>query len=407
VTLWLVSLRLALGSLNRARLRSALTTLGILIGIASVVVVVAIGRGAREQVGDSIGSLGSNVIYVFSRPVAKSGARSDASAMGVSVDDAAAIGQEAGSIDAVTVYSSATRQVVTAYANASTSVVGADRNYLSVRGYSLTAGRNFTESEETHGARVALIGATAQQKLFGSDDPVGQTLRIGKHPYRVVGLLSPKGASPFGDDQDDRIVMPVSSWRSRISPETGRRVHMIMGSAKTAAHAEQAKAQVEAILRQRHRIAEGEEADFRVASQDEFRQTQEGIVRILSLLLVSVAAVSLFVGGVGVMNIMLVNVTERQQEIGIRMAIGAKRRDIEIQFLVEALVLSILGGAAGLVLAIGIIVAIQRGLGWAMSLSWDAIAAAILTSLIVGFVFGFLPARRAAMLEPMEALRHE
>jgi putative ABC transport system permease protein len=201
--------------------------------------------------------------------------------------------------------------------------------------------------------------------------------------------------------------MPVSSWRSRISPETGRRVHMIMGSAKTAAHAEQAKAQVEAILRQRHRIAEGEEADFRVASQDEFRQTQEGIVRILSLLLVSVAAVSLFVGGVGVMNIMLVNVTERQQEIGIRMAIGAKRRDIEIQFLVEALVLSILGGAAGLVLAIGIIVAIQRGLGWAMSLSWDAIAAAILTSLIVGFVFGFLPARRAAMLEPMEALRHE
>jgi putative ABC transport system permease protein len=275
-----------------------------------------------------------------------------------------------------------------------------------VRGFSVQRGRMFTESEELIKAKVCLIGPNSAQALFGSADPVGRYVRIGRHAFQIVGMTAPKGQSPF-EDQDDRILMPIGSWRSRVSPTLGRRVQLIMATAKSAAEVGHAERQIEAILRQRHGVAEGEESDFRVRTQEAFRESQEAIFRILSILLLSVAAVALFSGGVGVMNIMLVSVTERTREIGIRMAIGARGQDIQLQFLAEAVALTALGGLAGIAVATGVMHLMRRTLGWSMQLSPEAVAVAVLTSFAVGLVFGFLPARRAASLDPIEALRHE
>jgi putative ABC transport system permease protein len=285
--------------------------------------------------------------------------------------------------------------------------MGTDLSYFPVRGFELAAGRLWTLAEERAKARVCLLGPATANRLFGSADPIGRTLRIGKHPYVVLGTLVAKGQSPFGQDQDDRIMMPVGTWRAHVSPTLGHRVHMLMASARGFDHAEPAVHEIESILRQRHHVLEWGEADFVVRSQEQFREIQERIVRVLSVLLLSVAAVSLFVGGVGVMNIMLVTVTERRREIGIRMAVGARSRDVQAQFLVESVTLTAVGGAAGLGLAGMLVAGARFGLGWDMTLGPAAVVVAVGTSLFVGVVFGFLPARRAALVEPMEALRHE
>lgn len=402
------AIRLALVALWRAPLRSLLTVLGILVGIASVVVVTALGEGASGSIGGRLESLGSNVVYVFDTPRAKSGVkRARGSAAGLTDADAEAIRREAPAVAEVSVFTSTTTQVMTAFANARTQVMGIDLAYFPVRGFELATGRIWTLAEERSKARVCMIGPSAAQKLFGSADPIGRTVRVGKHPYSVVGTLVSKGQSPFGDDQDDRIMMPIGTWRAHVSPTLGNRVHMIMASAKGFERADEAVREIESLLRQRHRIAEQNEADFVVRSQEQFRETQDRILRVLSLLLLSVAAVALFVGGVGVMNIMLVTVTERRREIGVRMALGARPRDIQLQFLVEAVTLTALGGALGLTLAALLVAAAHFGFGWSMRLGPGAVALAVGTSLLVGLVFGFLPARRAADIEPMEALRHE
>jgi putative ABC transport system permease protein len=403
--LLLASLRMALGSLRRAVLRSTLTALGILIGIAAVVVVTALATGARERIGSQIQSLGSNLLFVFNQPTAKSGARVVVS-QGLTDGDAEAIRREAGAIDQVAVYSDLKAQVVSELGNTKTDVMGVDRHYFAVRSFSVQRGRMFTESEELIKAKVCLIGPNAAQALFGSTDPVGRYVRIGRHAFQIVGMTAPKGQSPF-EDQDDRILMPIGTWRSRVSPTLGRRVQLIMATAKSAAEVGQAERQIDAILRQRHRVAESEEPDFRLRTQEAFRESQEAIFRILSILLLSVAAVALFSGGVGVMNIMLVSVTERTREIGIRMAIGARRQDIQLQFLAEAVALTALGGLAGIAVATGVMHLMRRTLGWSMQLSPEAVAVAVATSFAVGLIFGFLPARRAAALDPIEALRHE
>ncbi|HVW27659.1 MAG TPA: ABC transporter permease [Polyangiaceae bacterium] len=405
---FLAAVRVALVALLRSPLRSVLTVLGILVGIAAVVVVTALGEGASGRIGGQIESLGSNVVYVFDVPKARSGAkRARGSAAGLTDADAEAIRRDATAVADVSVFTSSTTQVMTAFANGKTQIVGADLFYFPVRGFELAAGRLWTHAEERSKARVCLIGPSASAKLFGNVDPIGRTLRIGRNPYRVIGTLVPKGQSPFGDDQDDRILMPVGTWRGHVSPTMGNRVHMIMASAKGFERADQAVQEIDAIMRQRHRIREGNVADFVVGSQEQFRATQERVLKVLSLLLLSVAAVALFVGGVGVMNIMLVTVTERRREIGIRMALGAQPRDIQLQFLVEAVTLTALGGALGLALAGSLVAAARYGFGWAMSVGPAAVLLAIGTSLFVGLVFGFLPARRAAHVEPMEALRHE
>jgi putative ABC transport system permease protein len=408
MTMLFASIRAAFSALFRARLRSALTVLGILVGIAAVVVVVALGEGASGSIGGRIESLGSNVVYVFNQPLTRSGPRrAMGSFAGLSDDDAEAVRRDAGNVANVTVFSSTMTQVSTSFGNSKTSIMGTDLSYFPVRGFELATGRLWTATEEHAKARVCLLGPVAVANTFGAADPLGRTLRIGKHPYTVIGTLVSKGQSPFGEDQDDRVVMPIGTWRARVSPTRGKRVHMIMASARGFERAEAAVQEIEAILRQRHHIVEGGEADFVVRSQEQFRKMQERIVGVLSLLLLSVAAVSLFVGGVGVMNIMLVTVTERRREIGTRMAVGARPRDVQLQFLIEAVVLTIAGGFFGLAIALGVVFAARHGLGWQMRVGPGAVLVAVGTSLAVGFVFGFLPARRASQVEPMEALRHE
>lgn len=398
------SVRLALAALSRSKLRSALTTLGILIGIAAVVVVTALGRGARERIGSQIESLGSNLLFVWSRPVTKSGVRT--APVGLTDQDALAIRREATAIEKVAVYSDVKMSVQSEYGNDRIQVIGVNLDYMPVRAYEVQGGRAWTESEQLVKAKVCLIGKTASEKLFGDVDPIGRYIRVGRYPFRVIGTLVPKGQSPF-EDQDDRILMPIGSWRSRVNPTLGQRVQLVMATAKSAEHTDAAVRQVTAILRQRHRITEGDEEDFQVRTQEAFRKSQEAIYGVLTMLLMSVAAVSLFVGGVGVMNIMLVSVTERTREIGIRMAIGAQKADIQLQFLAEAIMLTAIGGLGGIALALGIIELIKSTLGWNMNLGADSVGVALGTSVVVGVLFGFLPARRAAALDPIEALRHE
>ncbi|MBX3126764.1 MAG: ABC transporter permease [Polyangiaceae bacterium] len=398
---------MAMRSLLSAGGRSALTSLGILIGIAAVVVVTALGTGARQNVADQIQSLGQNLIFVFYQPVAKSGARGvRGGGGGLSDRDARAIAREAPAVEESSVYSDVRTQVVSEVGNARVQIVGADVNYFRVRGFRVAQGREFTESEQQTKAKVALIGQTAIDKLFPGLDPVGRYLRIGKHPYRVIGTLQPKGQSPF-EDQDDRIIMPIGSWRARVAPTRGDRVQLVLVTAKSAHQIPAATRQIDAILRQRRGFVEGEEPDFRIRTQDEFQRSQDAIFGILTALLIGVATISLFVGGVGVMNIMLVSVTERTREIGIRMAIGARPADIQLQFLVEAVTITLFGGVMGTALAVGVIELLKAQLGWSMALSPSAVGVALVTSLVVGVTFGFWPARRAATLDPIEALRHE
>lgn len=399
---------MAVRALVRQRLRTGLTSLGILIGIAAVVVVVSLGQGTREKVGSQLQSLGSNVIYVFAQPTAKSGLRTtDSIPEGLTVDDAAAIRDAVSAAAAVTVFTSMRMPIQSEFANDQVDIVGSDEHYVTVRGYALTAGRDLTAEEVRTKDKVALIGATVREKLFGGTDPIGRQVRIGRHGYRVVGLLESKGQSPFGADQDDRVVIPVGTWFARISPGIGKQVQIIITSAKDLSVVGQVEREITALMRQRHSIAEDEEEDFTVRTQKQFQETQDSIYRVLSLLLLSVAAVSLFVGGVGVMNILLVSVNERKREIGIRMAIGAKASDIRLQFMVEAMVLTLLGGTLGLLVALAAIVGLQGPFGGLLSFDWSAVGVAIGTSMVLGLVFGLLPAHRAAKLDPIEALRHE
>jgi putative ABC transport system permease protein len=399
------AIRLAFGAIARNKLRAGLTVLGIFIGITAVVIVTAAASTTSAAVGGEIDSFAANGLFVWPRPVQASGARSKSIGR-LTEADGHALQHEAVSVGGVAPFLSTQGQVVYGDKNWATFITGTTLAYFPIRRYTLGSGASWTESDELLKTKVCVIGPTVASHLFGTEDAVGRTVRIGRSPYAVVGVLAPRGTSPFGDDQDDRVVMPIGSFRARVMHTSPGRADQLIVSATSDHTVNRAKSQIENILRQRHRVEPGRE-DFEVSSQADLRESTEAIMATLSALLLSVAAVSLFVGGIGVMNIMLVSVAERTREIGIRMSIGARERDILVQFLVEAVALSMIGGLLGILAGSAITLAIGRILSSAVAPSATALAVAVATSIGIGTVFGFLPAWRAAKLDPIAALRVE
>jgi putative ABC transport system permease protein len=396
---------LALGTISRNKTRAFLTVLGIFVGIAAVVIVTAAATTTSANIGSEIDSMAANALFVFPQPVQASGAK--AKVVGrLTEADGRAILRESVSVSGVAPFLATNAQVVYADKNWSTTVIGTTLAYFPIRRFAIGTGTTWTETDELLKTKVCVVGKTVAANLFGSEDPVGRVVRIGRAPTVVVGVLAPRGASLMGDDQDDRVMMPIGSFRARVRPTSPGRADQLMISATSENTTGRAKDQVESILRQRHGMQPGHE-DFVVRSQAEMREKTEAVMATLAALLLSVAGISLLVGGIGVMNIMLISVAERTREIGIRMSIGARERDILVQFLVEAVTLTMLGGILGIVFGSAVTVAVGRALSSPMVPSPQALGVAVVTSVAIGTVFGFLPAYRAAKLDPIAALRVE
>ena len=404
----LVGIRLALRAVRRNMLRAALTVLGILIGVASVVSITALGAGARDAMGDKIAGLGSNFIVVFPRSSAVSGAHgAQGSGKRLSDDDARAIEREAVSVKSVAPFLGLQAQVVFGDRNWLTGINGTTTSILEIGNWQVEHGEMWTEHDEATKAKVCVLGATVARNLFGSGEAVGQTIRLGRYPYRVLGVFKAKGQGPFGGDQDDVAMMPIGSMRARILKTPPGFAGILLVSATSAETTDRAMAQVRSILSQRHGITGDREPDFDMHSQKDIQEKQSLIFNVVTALLVIIAGISLLVGGIGVMNIMLVSVTERTREIGIRMAIGAREGDILTQFLVEAVVLAVLGGVIGAALGTVVVAVAAQQLGWPMFVNPTALLISLTVSGLTGVCFGFFPARRAAKLDPILALHHE
>ncbi|HVJ94397.1 MAG TPA: ABC transporter permease [Labilithrix sp.] len=404
----IAGIRLAIVSIFRSTLRASLTILGILIAVAAVVTVTALGAGARDKVASQIQNMGSNVIMVAPQSAAASGAKGALGAGArLTEDDGTAIAREAVSVVAVAPVLRTRAQVVAGEKNWSAQVIGSTRSFFPVRSWRVARGAEWDEHDEATKAKVCVLGTTVATKLFGSEDPVGRSIRIDRHSWRVLGVLESKGEAPFGGDQDNMVLIPIGSMRGRVMRTPPGFAGVLLISAASAETTQRAVHQIDSILRQRHHIEADREPDFWIRTQQEFQAMQTSIYSLLTVLLVLIAGVSLIVGGIGVMNIMLVSVTERTREIGIRMAIGARARDIMTQFLAEAVALALIGGVAGAVTGLGIIRFLAETFSWPMKLDPVALTIAVLTSALTGIAFGFFPARRAATLDPIVALRHE
>jgi len=403
--------RVALRALAINKLRSALTMLGIVIGVGAVIVMIAVGAGAQRRVEEQIRALGSNLLLVMPGATTAGGVRMGfGSSSTLTEDDVMAINRDIPEALAAPALRG-NAQVIWGNANWSTAIYGITAEYLDVRQWALASGRVFEPAEAASAAKVCLIGSTVAKQLFGSADPVDQTIRIKRVPFTVIGLLETKGQSLMGNDQDDVILMPLSTARTRVvgsaSAAKNRSIGTIWVKAADGVEPAAVEIQVRALLRQRHRVQPGADDDFSLRNLAEVMAAQEASSRVLALLLAAVASVSLLVGGIGIMNIMLVSVTERTREIGLRMAVGARTRDILGQFLVEAVTLSLIGGLVGVTLGIGAAMAIAAFAGWHISISPQAVALAVAFAFAIGVFFGFYPARKAARLNPVEALRFE
>ena len=430
----MMMLRTAWTAINRNRLRSALTVLGILIGVAALIATVTVSREASQHVRQQIEGLGTNLLIVLPGATTSSGASGGfGSRSTLTVDDADAITENAPSIEFVTYSNRQSAQIVYRDRNWNTTVEGVSASYLAVRDWSVAIGRSFLAQEDSAGARVGILGQTVAKTLFDEADPIGSTIRIGGIPIEVIGVLTPKGRTGFGQDQDDIVLVPFNTAQDRITGVTaptstvtnsnpifnassnplgvGRKIAGIVGTifvkSRSSELSGQAMSEVEQILRRRHRRPQDQADDFTVRNINDLLNVAQSATRSLSLLLASVAAISLAVGGIGIMNILLVSISERTREIGIRMAIGATRIHILSQFLLEAVALSAVGGSAGIVMGLGISLVASAIAGWPISISFSAIMVGFLFSVIIGIFFGYYPALKASRLNVIDALRFE
>jgi putative ABC transport system permease protein len=402
----LIVFKIAGRALARNTMRSALTMLGIIIGVGAVIAMVAVGQGAKAQVEAQIASIGSNLLIVFPGSTTQGGVHAGSgSATTLTEEDSRAIQKELSSVWLAAPTIRTVAQVVSANQNWSTAVTGSTPAFFPIRDWSFESGGPFTQSDVDGATKTAVLGKTVANNLFGLQDPIGQIIRIRNVPFKVVGILAPKGQSAMGQDQDDTAIIPFSTLQKRIMGVTY--VGAILVSANSPQEAEIAQEQVRLLLRQRHHIPPAQDDDFTVRSMADIAAAAAASSKIMTLLLGSIASVSLIVGGIGIMNIMLVSVTERTREIGIRMAVGARSRDILLQFLVEAIVLSLSGGILGVILGVASSQIISAFVHWPTIISPSSILLSFVFSIAIGVFFGLYPARRAASLHPIEALRYE
>ena len=396
-------IKIALRALRRSALRSVLTALGIIIGVAAVIAMVSIGNGAKSQVEASIASLGQNIISVFPGSANSGGMRGGwGSASSLTVAEALAIRSEISGVAAVSPEMRDRQQILANGLNWNTTISGEDVSYLDIRTWSIADGAMFTEADVHGAAKVCVIGQTVVAKLFPDLDPIGQSLRIRNLPFKIVGVLTAKGFNYFGSDQDDIVIVPYSSHIKRIARRPN--LNSILIQAQSPEQMARIQQDVTDFLQQRRN---GRDPDFTVRNQQELAEAATATTKTMTVLLGAIAGVSLIVGGIGIMNIMLVSVTERTREIGIRLAVGAHGRDVLTQFLIEAIILSSMGGALGALLGIGASQLVSRLNGWPVLISPTAVIGAVAFSAAIGVFFGFYPARKAAQLDPIEALRYE
>ncbi len=400
-------LKVAINALKRNKMRSFLTMLGIIIGVASVITMLAIGQGSKKSIQDQIASMGSNMLFVMPGNMRMGGVQQgSSSSQRLTVSDVSAIKTGCDAIIAVSPEVRSSGQAVYGNSNWPTTIYGGSEQYLEIRSWQVVSGRNITDSEAEGSAKVCLVGRTVADELFGEGiDPTGETIRFKSIPFKIIGVLGEKGQNSFGQDQDDVVIAPYTTVQKRILAQT--HIQSIQMSARSAEESELAQSQVEEVLRRTHKLRENEDNDFEIRSQEELATTMTSVTEILTILLGAIAGISLLVGGIGIMNIMYVSVTERTREIGLRMSVGGRSVDILLQFLIESILLSVFGGLIGILIGFGASSVVEALTSWPISVMWGSVILAFAVCTVIGVFFGWYPARRAAELDPIEALRFE
>lgn len=400
-------MKVALNALKRNKMRSFLTMLGIIIGVASVITMLAIGQGSKKSIQDQIASMGSNMLFVMPANMRSGGVQQgNSSSQRLTVADVTAIRTGCEAVVAVSPEVRSSSQAVYGNSNWPTTIYGGNEDYLAIKSWEVINGRNLTAEEARGSSKVCLIGRTVADELFGEGvDPTGETIRFKNIPFKIIGVLKEKGQNSFGQDQDDVLIAPYTTVQKRILAQT--HIQSIQMSARSAEESELAEKQVEEVLRTSHKLRENEDNDFEIRSQEELASTMTSVTDILTILLGAIAGISLLVGGIGIMNIMYVSVTERTREIGLRMSIGGRGLDILLQFLIESIMLSVFGGLIGILMGFGASKVVAMLTSWPISVMWSSVILSFVVCTVIGVFFGWYPARRAAELDPIDALRYE
>jgi len=399
--------KVAMNALRRNKMRSFLTMLGIIIGVASVITMLAIGQGSKKSIEDQIASMGSNMLFVIPGSMRMGGVQQGTSgSQRLTVADVNAIRTGCDAIIAVSPEVRSSGQAVYGSSNWPTTIYGGNEQYLEIKSWAIVSGRNFTADEAKGSAKVCLIGRTVADELFGEGvDPTGETIRFKNIPFRIIGLLKEKGQNSFGQDQDDVLIAPYTTVQKRILAQTY--IQSIQMSAKSAEASALAQQQVQEVLCRTHKLRENENNDFEIRSQEELATTMTSVTDILTILLGAIAGISLLVGGIGIMNIMYVSVTERTREIGLRMSLGGRGADILMQFLIESIMLSVFGGLIGILLGFAASKVVGALTSWPITVMWSSVILSFAVCTVIGVFFGWYPARRASELDPIDALRYE